>query len=355
MEQNLNETINISKNEYTSMKEVYDKYCKLYNNDFVIKIKKGLIRPKDHPNYYNGIIDVEIYNENTYSIQIEDKTYSINNNILNEIKKVIEQHIEKMIFYSKIETKQFLLENAIEGGSPGSIFVKYGQLMIDLNGQVFGEIGILCSEIIDKIISLIINNNNLIINDISTKENIQDSNYNDEFVRNNSMVMITDEDLKTIIDKVIRDNEEISSNDAPHSNITVYDIVKKIIDLPSGTTTTIANLINYNPNEKFVEPLVQGRISFLVKETCKKLNIELKHNSDKIGGLAYYREFVKLNNDKSVWKEGEIKIAKTQCELCKYNNVSTQNKCEVYPNGKPQEVMSNTNKCNYLNMQNDIL
>ena len=63
MEQNLNETINISKNEYASMKEVYDKYCKLYNNDFFIKIKKGLILPQDHPNYYNGRIDIEIYNE----------------------------------------------------------------------------------------------------------------------------------------------------------------------------------------------------------------------------------------------------------------------------------------------------
>ena len=237
MEQNLNETINISKNEYASMKEVYDKYCKLYNNDFFLKIKKGLILPKEHPDYYNGRIDIEIYNENTYSIQIEGKTYSINNNIFNEVKKVVEQYIEKLIYYSKIETKQFLLENSLEGGSPGSIFVKYGQLMINLNGQVFGEVGNLCSEIIDKIISLIINNTNLITNDISAKEKIQDSNYNDKFV----------------------------------------------------------------------------------------------------------------------WKEGEIKIAKTQCELCKYNNVSTPNKCEVYPNGKPQEVISNTNKCNYLDTQNDIL
>ena len=355
MEQNLNETINISKSEYNHMKEVYDNFCKLYNNDFFIKIKKGLILPKEHQNYYNGRVNIEIYDENMYSIQIEGRTYSINNNIFNEIKKVVEQYIEKMIFYSKIETQQFLLENSLEGGSPGSIFVKYGQLMINLNGQVLGEVGNLCSEIIDKIISLIINNTNLITNDISAKEKIQDSNYNDKFVQNDNMVMITDENLKTIINEVIRDNEEIIGNNATHRDITIYEIMKKIIDLPSGITITIANLINYNPNEKFVEPLEQGRISFLINETCKKLNIELKHNRDKIGGLAYYREFVKLNNAKFVWKEGEIKIAKTQCELCKYNNVSTPNKCEVYPNGKPQEVISNTNKCNYLNTQNDIL
>ena len=355
MEQNLNETINISKSEYNHMKEVYDNYCKLYNNDFFIKIKKGLILPKDHQNYYNGRIDIEIYDENTYSIQIEGKNYSINNDTFNELKKVIEKNIEKLIFYSKMETKQFLLENSYEGGMPTSIFVKYGQLMVNLNGQVFGEIENFCSEFRDNVISLIINNNNLIINDISTKENIKESNYNDKFVWNDGMVMITDEGLKTIIDEVIRDNEEISGNNDHNWNVTVYDIMKKIIDLSSGTTTTIANLTNYNPNEKFVEPLVQGRISFLVKETCKKLNIELEHNNDKIGGLAYYREFVKLNNDKFVWKEGEIKIAKTQCELCKYNNESTPNECEKYPNGKLQEVISNTNKCNYLTTQNDIL
>lgn len=60
-------------------------------------------------------------------------------------------------------------------------------------------------------------------------------------------------------------------------------------------------------------------------------------------------------NDKFVWKKGKIKIVNTQCELCKYNNVSKQNKCESYPNGKPQEVTSNNIKFNYLNTQNDIL
>ena len=190
---------------------------------------------------------------------------------------------------------------------------------------------------------------------MDNKQKIQDSNYNHKFVQNDNMVMINDEDLKTIINEVIIENEEIIGNNTTHWNITIYEIMKKIIDLPSGITTTIANLINYNPNEKFVEPLEQGRIRFLINETCKKLNIELKYNRDKIGGLAYYYEFVKLNNDKFVWKEGEIKIARTQCELCKYINVSIQSKCEVYPNGKPQEVISNTNKCNYLNTQNDIL
>ena len=219
MVQNSNETIN--KSEYFYMKEVYDKYCKLYNADFFIEIKKGLILPKEHPNYHNGRINIEIYDENVYSIQIEGKTYQLNSNTFNEIKKVIEKNIEKLIYYSKIETKQFLSENSYEGGVPTSIFVKYGQLMINLNGQVFGEIDSLCSSIRDEIILLIINNN------------------------------------------------------------------------------SITN-----------------------------------------------------NNDKFVYKENEIKIAKSQCELCKYNVEATPDKCQLYPNGKLQEVISNTNKCEYLITKN---
>lgn len=159
--------------------------------------------------------------------------------------------------------------------------------------------------------------------------------------------MITNENLKTIIEEVIGNNDL-------YLNTQVYDIVKRIIDLPNETTTTIADLINYNPNEKFVEPIMQGQIKRLVKETCKKLNIELDENRDKIGGLAYYSEFKKVNNNKFVWKEGEIKIAKTQCELCKYNNVEHKNFCIKYPNGKPIEVLNNERRCSEFKNENGI-
>lgn len=103
--------------------------------------------------------------------------------------------------------------------------------------------------------------------------------------------MINDENLKTIIEEVIGNNDS-------YLNMVVYDIMKKIIDLPSETITTIADLINYNPNETFVESFTQGEIRILVKETCKKLNVELEENRDGFGGLAYYYQFKKVNNDK---------------------------------------------------------
>lgn len=112
--------------------------------------------------------------------------------------------------------------------------------------------------------------------------------------------MMTDENLKTIIDDVIKDNEEVIDNKGANYKDQVYIIVKKILDLPSEAITTIADLINYNPNETFVDPITQGQIRRLVKETCKKLKIELEENKDGFGGLAYYYQFKKVNNDKLV-------------------------------------------------------
>lgn len=112
------------------------------------------------------------------------------------------------------------------------------------------------------------------------------------------MIMITDEKLKTIVDDVIKDNEESIDSKEVNYKDQVYTITKKIIDLPSETITTIANLINYNPNETYVEPLTQGQIRRLVEETCKKLNIELEENRGGFGGLAYYYQFKKVNNGK---------------------------------------------------------
>ena len=110
--------------------------------------------------------------------------------------------------------------------------------------------------------------------------------------------MITDEKLKTIVDDVIKDNEESIDSKEVNYKDQVYTITKKIIDLPSETITTIANLRNYNPNETYVEPLTQGQIRRLVEETCKKLNIELEENRGGFGGLAYYYQFKKVNNGK---------------------------------------------------------
>lgn len=100
-------------------------------------------------------------------------------------------------------------------------------------------------------------------------------------------INMKDEELKKMVQEVI-------GNSDPYWNNPVYDIVKKIIDLPFETDITIAELINYNPNEVIIDPLTQGQITNLVEAVCKKNNIKLERTRDKVGGLAYYYSFKKI-------------------------------------------------------------
>lgn len=63
----------------------------------------------------------------------------------------------------------------------------------------------------------------------------------------------------------------------------------------------------------------------------------------------------KESNDKFVWGEGDIKIAKTQCEFCKYNDKENSDKCSQFPNGKLSEVMNNKILCSKFESKNKIL
>lgn len=49
-----------------------------------------------------------------------------------------------------------------------------------------------------------------------------------------------------------------------------------------------------------------------------------------------------------------MKIAKTQCELCKYDNEEHKDFCIKYPNGESVEVLNNKRKCPEFKDENDI-
>lgn len=51
------------------------------------------------------------------------------------------------------------------------------------------------------------------------------------------------------------------------------------------------------------------------------------------------------DNDKFVYKKGEIHIVKSQCELCLYNDLKNNNICAKYPKGKPKDVLNNIKAC----------
>lgn len=94
------------------------------------------------------------------------------------------------------------------------------------------------------------------------------------------------------LNKLIEDtitNEDISLKE------TILNIVELIIDLRPETTTTIAELIKYEPEKSFVEPLTQGKVFNYVLDVCKKMNINLEQVDKSFGGLAYYYDFKKVD------------------------------------------------------------
>ena len=97
-----------------------------------------------------------------------------------------------------------------------------------------------------------------------------------------------DEKLKSVV------NDVCTGNECQNLIEDVYDITSKIYNLQKGTTTTIAKLIDYKPEVSFVEPIIQGKVSRCVEEVCKRIEIHLESNKDKIGGLAYFNEFTKI-------------------------------------------------------------
>ena len=100
-----------------------------------------------------------------------------------------------------------------------------------------------------------------------------------------SKVQGTNEDILKLIENRLSGNPELMD--------LVYDIILKIKDLKKGDTTNIAELINYNPNDGLVDPMIQGTVAHNVSYVCNIMGIQLESHKDSIGGLAYYNKFTK--------------------------------------------------------------
>ena len=153
--------ITIAKKEYEHLKYCQEDLYKIEefispSNDFSIKLESGSVLPMTHPNYYNNRIDIEILDIKKYSIKIEKEEYRINFEVLRKIKEFINKNIEILIKYSLSQNKKFLLNNSLVGGTR-TITIKYGKLIISIDGQVTGEIGEFCKNFINEIKDIIIN------------------------------------------------------------------------------------------------------------------------------------------------------------------------------------------------------
>lgn len=72
-------------------------------------------------------------------------------------------------------------------------------------------------------------------------------------------------------------------------------VFNRIKELPMNEETMLATIINYNPQNQVVPPIIQGKLFTCIMELCKKNNIALELNNDELGGLGYYYKFRKID------------------------------------------------------------
>lgn len=57
--------------------------------------------------------------------------------------------------------------------------------------------------------------------------------------------------------------------------------------------------------------------------------------------------------DKFCWKEKEVVIAKSQCDLCEFQNKECNQSCAKYES-KPKNVLSNDVRCPFFSEKGEI-
>ena len=137
-----------------------------------------------------------------------------------------------------------------------------------------------------------------------------------------------DEELKKLVEEVIGNND-------PFWNIPVYEIVKKIIDLPDGTETSITKL---SSNSQFTSKQLFD-IYTCVNRVCRKIDIVLDFSKEnaKVDGLLYNLPFVIRKNILTTRKIlhcpncGERLVRLMPDGL--YLSCNKCNKCYSYDNG----------------------
>jgi len=149
--------VEIDKNEYDILKKLEQEYMDFEFVDFAIKLYSGSVIPINHPNYNDDRIDIEIFGLDKYSININGQKYNINSQqLFNKIKSFVTNNLDTLIKCSKAQNNLYLNSNSYEGGNSSYIKIKYGQLIIYINGQVSGNIGNFCEQFIDIVKKLII-------------------------------------------------------------------------------------------------------------------------------------------------------------------------------------------------------
>ena len=133
------------------------------------------------------------------------------------------------------------------------------------------------------------------------------------------MIIDTNEYRKELIDIIEKKLQEFDDDTANNLKKHILEIIGKIINLPYNCETTIAKMINYNPENNPVEPFTQAIILNKVNEICEELKINLQDTYDSFGGLAFHYTFMKM-------KENEIYVKPQQADVVDTINIINTNK-----------------------------
>lgn len=239
-------------------------------------------------------------------------------------------------FTNNLNNKQYLdaLYNLGDYLADSRIQTEYGNNspeIVNNNKEYFDE-DVICTE--EKQILLDM------VKEFDNKLNNKSQNFSVNSIPDNLKDFITFDDDGYVLAKqklpveLESDYNNFIENYYSNDNKIVNNIVNKIIELPYNTETTIAQLINYNPEVAFVSPMTQGIISNAVRNKCISNNIELEEANDSFGGLAYYVKF-KKNDNKEKNVESEEKHSLTEYNHRKFvYSIEERNQLfEKYENG----------------------
>lgn len=133
----------------------------MQNTDFGVKVYSGVVSNNSKN------IEIEIYDENNFDIKIEDKRFEVlSKQLINKIRDFIRDNLTSLIECSKRETNSYLENNAYNGGVARTITVKWGLLLINIDGQVKGNIGEFTNDFISHLKELLIKEGNKSTEDV---------------------------------------------------------------------------------------------------------------------------------------------------------------------------------------------
>lgn len=130
----------IEENKY--MKDFVEKKQKLDRADFAIDLFLGVPVPEYHPKYNEWRTSLEIYSydfktPSQFEVSIEGQEFNDRQDLFVKIKSIVEENLNQLIKISKEQTNEVIINDSIEGGSC-NLTIKYGQLLIHIDGNVAG-------------------------------------------------------------------------------------------------------------------------------------------------------------------------------------------------------------------------